>query len=109
MLYTETNHYNKSSIYLKQFSFKTLSYSSHRKKQETETIKEQSGVLQIFLFVFNTVMALFKTQLHKSINFKVFKEILEELNTLYTYCHTKSIKIGPKTSTKYKTHPYLFA
>lgn len=51
-------------------------------------------------------MALFKTQLHKSINFKDFLV----LRSLTHYIHTaiqRSIKIGPKTSTKYKTHPYL--
>lgn len=73
MSYTETN-YNKSSIYLKQFTFKNFKLQQLQKKKGTVRNKRMIGSTAFFKFFFNTVMALFKTQLHKSINFKVFKE-----------------------------------
>ena len=57
---------NKSPIYLKQLGFTNFNLQQSQKKRVGNN---KESVLH---FLFNTVMALFKTQLHKSINFKDF-------------------------------------
>lgn len=99
---------NKSSIYLKQFGFKNFKLQQSQKKQGTVRNNKRIIRSTAFFCLFLTLSWLYsKHSCTKVLTSKFLKESFKEFNTLYTYCHTKSIKIGPKTSTKYKTQPTL--